>query len=372
MTDRYRLMMLLGMLLCLPPAQAGDSAVLTFRGAADASAAVALDDRTLAVADDETNALRLYDVTRPGLPRAEIDLSGVAVVDRDHPELDLEGAARAGDRVYWIGSHGRNKDGKQRVNRSCLFATDIEAALRGPTLVPVGRVYRKLVEDLLREPSLQVLGLERTVRLPAHFESQKQHRERLAPKRQGLNIEALAAGPEGLLYIGFRNPRPRSGPEKRAMALVVPLLNVDSVLLGNRFPLFGTPVLLDLQGLGLRSMEYLPQRSEYLLVAGDHDGRTSGFVLYRWSGQPGAAPRPLRRFEAPQYDFNIEALVSFADPQRVLLLSDDGARRVRVNGVESINKELPDLRQRSFRGQWIVVNGPAAGAVARTALRVGL
>lgn len=346
-------LMVLGMFLGGSLRGVQGAELLTFRGAADASAAVALDAKTLAVADDETNGLRLYDVGRPGLPRVEIDLTDFAVVDRDHPELDLEGAARMGNRVYWIGSHGRNRDGKLRPNRSCLLATEIGTSLTGPTLVPVGRVYRDLLDDLLREPMAQVLKLEQSVRLPAHFESVKKHRERLAPKRQGLNIEALAPGPEGRgLYIGLRNPRPLDPTDGKVKALVILLINSEEVLLAQARPRFGAPVLLNLRGLGLRSMAYRPDMGQYLLVAGDHDGKTREFALYRWSGHPQAAPVPLRTFGPPQHDLNIEALVPFPRQASVLLLSDDGTRRVRVNGKQWVNKELPDLRQRTFRGLW--------------------
>ncbi len=354
MHNVVRMLMSVAMILGGTPHGLRGAEILIFHGAADASAAVALDVNTLAVADDETNGLRLYDVTRPGPPRAELDLTEFAVVDREHPELDLEGAARVGRRVYWIGSHGRNRDGKRRVNRSCLLATDIGRSATGPTLVPTGRVYRDLLDDLLREPAVRALKLERSVRLPAHFESVKKHREALAPKRQGLNIEALAPGPGGRgLYIGFRNPRPLDPTDGKAKALVIPLINSEDVLLAQARPWFGPPVLLNLHGLGLRSMAYLPDLGQYLLVAGDHDGKTREFVLYRWSGHPHEAPIPVRTFGPPQHDLNIEALVPFPRQAPVLLLSDDGTRRVRINGKEWVNKELPDLRQRTFRGLWL-------------------
>jgi hypothetical protein len=356
MTLWFRNLILLGLIASGTASRIRAAEILTFRGAADASAAVALDVNTLAVADDETNGIRLYDIGRPGPPRAQIDLTQVAVIDREHPELDLEGAARSGRWVYWIGSHGRNKDGKLRPNRSCLLLTEVRTALSGPTLVPVGRVYRDLVVDLLRVPAVGALKLEASVRLPAHFESVKEHREKLAPKRAGLNIEALAPGPGGQgLYIGFRNPRPLDPVDGKAKALVVHLINSEDVLMAQARPHFGVPVLLNLRGLGLRSMEYVSDLGQYLLVAGDHDGKTSEFVLYRWSGDPRDTPRPLRTIGPPQPDLNIEALASFDQQTRVLLLSDDGTRRVRVHGKEWINKELPDVRQRTFRGLWLDV-----------------
>ena len=41
------------------------------------------------------------------------------------PEADLEGATRIGDDIYWITSHGQNKNGKNRPSRHRLFATAV-------------------------------------------------------------------------------------------------------------------------------------------------------------------------------------------------------------------------------------------------------
>ena len=44
--------------------------MVTFNGACDASAAVALDANTFVVADDEDNILRIYSLEKPGMPVA--------------------------------------------------------------------------------------------------------------------------------------------------------------------------------------------------------------------------------------------------------------------------------------------------------------
>ena len=63
-----------------------------------------------------------------------------------------------GDRIYWITSHGRNKDGKERPNRYAFFATDIVKIDSGDvTIKPVGRVYRRLAYDLMYNPVLQAI-----------------------------------------------------------------------------------------------------------------------------------------------------------------------------------------------------------------------
>ena len=100
---------------------------IIFRGASDASAAVAVTEDLVIVADDEDNVLRIYK-TGGGMPVYSFDLSRFLQVEQEHSEADIEGATRVGNRIYWITSHGRNADGKIRPNRYRFFATDIEVS----------------------------------------------------------------------------------------------------------------------------------------------------------------------------------------------------------------------------------------------------
>jgi hypothetical protein len=115
--------------------------VRTYSGASDASAAEFLDETTLAVADDEDNVLRLYDAAAGGPPRQALDLSAFLGLSPDE-ESDIEGAARVGDRIYWITSHG--------PKRQLLFATEITRSEAGVGLRPVGRPCREIGPAILR------------------------------------------------------------------------------------------------------------------------------------------------------------------------------------------------------------------------------
>src|SRR5258708_3118286 len=68
-------------------------------------------------------------------------------------ESDLEGSAVVGSRIYWISSHGTNKNGKVQERRRRFFATEIVGG-RVPTVTPVGKPYGLLVDDLAKLPSL--------------------------------------------------------------------------------------------------------------------------------------------------------------------------------------------------------------------------
>lgn len=110
---------------------------LVFHGASDASAAVAIGEDMFIVADDENNVLRVYRTGQTGLPSLSYDLTAFLGMDPEHPEADIEGSTMIGSRIYWITSHGRNKDGKMRPNRYRFFATDASVNDASVTVRPV-------------------------------------------------------------------------------------------------------------------------------------------------------------------------------------------------------------------------------------------
>ncbi|MGE0725773.1 MAG: DUF3616 domain-containing protein, partial [Alphaproteobacteria bacterium] len=288
-------------------------------GLCDASAAVALDPDHFVVADDERNVLQVYrrgaGAPVEGLRR---DLSGF-LGTKPGKESDIEGAARLGDRVYWITSHGTNEDGEVQKRRHRLFATTVDPRTDGLAVVVVGRPYSRLVDDLVADRSLRRFHLRKAARTP--------------PKGPGgLAIEGLAATPDGDLLIGFRNPVPDG------MALLVELKNPRGVVAGKRAK-FGRSFLLDLDRRGIRSIERVG--ADYLIIAGPIDDERP-FALYRWSGIEGDRPR---RIVTPVIDgLQAEALFEVPGTAAVQVLSDDG--RHRIGGIEC--KALPP-GQRAFR-----------------------
>ncbi len=209
-----------------------------YPGMCDASGAVPVTSNIFAVASDEDNILRLYDRDQPGQPVKEFDCNAFLQVRGKSLEADLEAAARIGDRAFWMGSHGRNRIGKERQNRDRFFATDIRIHGQEIELVPVGQPYQRLLEDFIEDPRLAKFHLgESSLSAPKEW--------------QALNIEGLSATPEGHLLIGFRNPIPEG------KALIIPMLNPDEVVQGRRAEL-GAPIQLDLGGLGIRDMACIP------------------------------------------------------------------------------------------------------------------
>jgi len=339
--------------------------VLTFRGASDASAAVALGEDMFIVADDENNVLRVYNTDRGAEPIFSHNLKAFLGVEPEQPEADIEGATMIGRRIYWITSHGRNKEGKIRSSRYRFFATDCDTEGQKVTIRPVGRSCETLAHELVKGRIGRGLGLDKATRFDA-ADLKKKDRERLAPKEEGLNIEALCASADGAtIYIGFRNPRPEGGLSHRPQALVVPLQNAGGIVETGEAPVFGEPMLWDLQGLGIRSMEYSGFHRAYLIIAGGPDDDDGDFLLYRWSGKDQEAAVLVESLDLGRREFTPEALIPFGDSAMVLLLSDDGSIPVKVSGPHECakgqyrkdgtcqNKYLLDSGRKTFRGIWL-------------------
>jgi len=266
-------------------------------GMCDASAAVMLDDDKFAVANDEDNILRIYSLRSPGEP-VSVDLKNFLNAGK---EADIEGAARIGNRIYWITSHGRNKKAEPKPNRRRFFATDIHKDQRGINLVPVGRGERGL-DTLIDSDIGRRYGLQQAA-------------ERAPETPDALNIEGLAANVAGGLLIGFRNPIPHGH------ALVVPIKNPDRFINGKEkaiAPEFGKPIELDLNGLGIRSFDAVPGTSSYVIVAGA--AGKGHFDLYGWR----PPQKPVKLEIALPADFRPEGLMIDPGHKAIHLISDDG------------------------------------------------
>ncbi len=311
----------------LTSGQASTAPVVTeFFGACDASAAAALDETLFVAASDEDNALRIYRKNKSGSPVSTLDLTSFLKTDSNDPEADIEAAARIGDRIFWISSHGTNGKGEYSPNRRRFFATKLNWLDGSVNLVPEGVPYDKLVNDITNLPDLKNENIGKAAKI--------------APKQPGgLNIEGLSATPGGALLIGLRNPVPDG------KALLIPLENPLDVIAG-KSAILGSPIRLALGGRGVRSIEYVPALNSYLIIAG-LPGVGGKFELYRWSGSPSEEAKLVRgvKFDG----FQPEGMIVYpGDESKAQIFSDDGTKKF----AGKFCKKLP-VAKRHFRSVWV-------------------
>ena len=303
--------------------------IVNFLRACDASAAVLIHGTTFcAAASDEDCVLRVYDLNDPGPPVTSTDVT--AFLEPDDPEeteADIEGAAQIGERIYWIGSHGRSRKGKERKLRQRLFATTWSNSDGATRLQTTGSPCKSLLASLISAPALAGFNLADAAK-------------KMPEEAGGLNLEGLSPTPEGHLLIGFRNPIPGG------MALIARLRNPAALVEGGAatpdIVLAGT---LDLGGRGVRALEFVPSLGIYLVLAGLFaDG--ADFRLYKWSGDAKATAKPL------SVDF--EGL----DPEELIVTSStDTTITVRFfsdDGTDACRHAAP--HERRFRSGSAVVD----------------
>lgn len=318
---------------------------------ADASTGVASGSSHMLVADDENQTIRLFDRSQSGYRLKAWNFNdnlGLA----SYEEADLEASLRAGNVIYWMGSHGNKKSGNSAPERELIFMTEVTGTGQLTELTYSGK-YTGLKADIINWDFNGLHGLGNNyLGLDASAAG--------TPERvDGFNIEALARmpGSSSSAYIGFRAPlTPASG---RADALVVPLLNLSALLTGlSSTASFGAPIELDLGGRGIRSMTR-NANDEYLILAGP-PASTGSFALYLWDGNAASPPVLLAT------DVDARALEADASPEGLLGMADslDACTRVRVlmDGGDTIlygdglsAKRHPVTRFRKFRSDSVEV-----------------
>jgi hypothetical protein len=291
-----------------------------YEGAGCVSAAVAIAKDAFVTCSGQDNVLRVYQTTGPTTAVAGLDVSEFLALDGE--PADIQGAARIGNRIYWIASHSRNEEGRIRPGRYRFFATTIKKTEAGFDIEPVGKPCTTLLNKLPNLNTVSTLQLGKAMRLGE--ELPERQRQRLAPEREGLRIEALCADPRTeILFIGFRNPRPVRVLTGRPHALVIPLNNAAEVVEKGKAPIFGEAMLWDFGGLGITSFEYSPAHAMHFILAQPHDGNDPA-TLYRWSGMKAGPPESIRTLCPTGVKADAKTIVAFDDPDTLLLLSGAG------------------------------------------------
>lgn len=303
------------------PAASPATEFRAYTGCCDGSAAAPVNAALFASASDEENVLRLYSRDTGGPAVATLNLRSF-LGPAHRAEADIEGGARLGEMIFWVGSHSRNTDGEARPARHVLFATAIRGEGHAARLEPVGQPYRGLATALAADPRLARFRFLGATQVAGE-----------APG--GLNIEGLAAGPGDSLYLGLRNPL------SLGRAILVPVLNPREIVQANQTARLGEALVLDLDGLGIRDIARAGDR--YLILAGpaEKGGRHRLFV---WGGD---RRDPVLVSHGVPKGFQAEGLVvdDVKGQTSADLLGDEDD--VRIGGTECQN--LKDTTLRRFR-----------------------
>lgn len=280
----------------------------------DISGAVAMADTLVFVDNNEDAILRLYSRfpnAACAAPVYTVNVQSSLGFTGGDLTADLESAAKrvdtSGTTIFWLGSLGNSAGGNLRPNRNRVFATRVHGDGTGTppyTLAYLGR-YDKLRDDVLAWDTNGAHGLG-----AGYFGLSASAASGVSPKLvSGFNVEGLVFSADGsVAWLGCRTPLVNpSGPttalSPRTHALLIPVLNLPSLVTGNPTPgpglaQLGAPVVLPLGGRGIRSIDRL-STGEYLITAGPPDTVSNppvaplDFRVFLWSGHPASAPVEL-------------------------------------------------------------------------------
>lgn len=249
-----------------------------YYGASDTSAIVEAGDGYILTANDENQTIALYKQGETGYPVNEFTFPAIAGA-----EIDIEGADRVGDTIYWTGSHGNSRSGGIKTDRRTVFTTTVTGS-GASTELAFGTRFTGLWAQLRDWDSRNGhgLGADYLGFVDATAEGV------LPNPPTGFNIEALEFAPgDETAYVGFRAPSIEKAGKQ--LALVVAVDNLPDLLSGDSTQAaFGAPILLDLGGRTIRSIAK-NAADQYLISAGPGAVENS-WALYTWDGDPLTAP----------------------------------------------------------------------------------
>ena len=329
-----------------------ESGVSTYwhTGITDASAALAIDNNYMLVADDEKNKLLLYFRNLSGLPIKEFDYSAdlnLSDGNQDNfKEVDCEAGVaslKKSGRAYWLGSMSNSETSfKQEPNRNRLFATEMSG---------VGKDFSIRTLDYTDGLRKAIINYGDAKGFKLSKCGSFGHSSKVD---DGFNIEGMCFAPDSCtLYICFRAPiLPDSNKSK---SLIIPVLNfekwVDEGHKISKIP-FDEPILVDLGERGIRDIIAVSDGT-YAIIAGKADDK-SNFSIYSWSGKREDAPQETKMF-IPK-DSKPEALLEFIDGSGnhfLQVLSDNGSTPFFNDGVKG-KYLIPEFKK--FRDDYLQLN----------------
>ena len=166
---------------------------------------------------------------------------------------DLEAITADGNIVYGITSHTLSKSNKRKKSREKFIMFTYEDGAIGDFYQ-----YKNLKNDINKHfPKL----FEKSI-----FSSNE------------INIEGLCyESKTKTLLIGFRSPIVDD------KALLIAITNPKAIFTKGEEPKFSAPIVLNLNGMGIRDITYDEQKDAYWIIAGSSKDRDITFQLWLWN-----------------------------------------------------------------------------------------
>ena len=257
------------------------------------------DGKVLLMEDESLNTMHLVKPNDDGT----VSELGTPVMDKKVKKIlkkkvrDVEGVTNDGhDRIYAITSHSTNKSRKRKKAREQIVRFDYHN----------GKIDNlKLYHGLLDALAL----------LHPTFKQALADLKYSSRKRQ-VNIEALTWDKKSkTLLIGFRSPL------IDGKAPIVILTNPDGVFEKHENPHLRGPLLLDLQGHGIRGMSWDEKKQGYWISGGSVGSRKNeSFSLWFWNKEKNQVKK-IKDISNLGY---AEGLATLPDG-RILVVDDDGS-----------------------------------------------
>lgn len=260
------------------------------------------DGRVLVVEDEEHRAMNLLTVEPDG-SLVENQVASLQMTRGFGRKLnDLEGLS-ADDKgfIYAITSHSADSNGHRDPTREQLLRFRVNGNM--PSEITE---VTSLRDDLANSSSLQA-AFQKMLNTTIDFKD--------------LDIEGLAFDNDsGNLMLGLRAPLAGN------RSIIIPIVNTDAMFSQKVPPQFGTPIFLDLDGGGIRSLYFDAVLSQFVIAneitSADGDKKAQ---IWTWSGDIDDKPVKIH---APELDElkNIEAVDSITanGTIKMIFMADEG------------------------------------------------
>lgn len=286
------------------PVKINHIGISRFENIYEPSAVQQLPDGRLVIVEDESSRALSVVEFRPDGSISENALPDNFLLQSFKRAInDLEGLTMSSNGyVYAITSHSRNKKGKRKKRRELMLRFKVD----GNKVIDNG-IYKNLIDDLKSSGILKSVvdkGIDNNIIF------------------NKINIEAFSFVKEkNNLLMGFRSPL------IDGKSMLITLKNPEGIFEHNEQAIFASEViLLDLDGGGIRSLDYDPHLKGYLMsneIKGENGKLKS--QLWFWKGNPDQMPEKINLPDM----FNLKNIESIAPvtvngEPRLLLLSDNG------------------------------------------------